>query len=124
MITQYKNIFINLQSIGESDFSEFAETVKERYNLYLVSNQDIAADLPFTAKFIGAEMGCRLPSLEIFDKALEAIGGKPSECMFIDSDIKNIHSAEEVGMSPILFYSGNGYYDMTVHSFKELINLI
>jgi len=126
MIAQYTHIFINLQGINydKADFCQFADSVKEKYKLCLISNQDTDADFSFFAKFIGEEMGFRLPSLAIFDKAVEILGCKPAECMYVDSDIKNIHSAEEVGMSPILFYNGEGYYDTTVYSFSELNNFI
>ena len=125
MITQYKNIFLSLKKgFDYADFLEFAQGIKGRYNLYLIANEDIDTPVPFDKKFIGAEMGLKLPSLAIFDKAIEQTGCLPAECIYVDGDLANIHSAEEVGMAPILLYNGNGYYDTTIYSFSELLNFI
>ncbi len=143
MIKQYKNIFIELYGVvvkepEESDlftlnegFTEFAEAIKDKYDLYLISNDDtckhkditdrLGLDGYFKERFIGSEMDCKKPRFEIFDKALEIIGAAPAECIFVDCDIKSILAAEEVGMSPIMFYrDGDRFYDSTVYNFDEL----
>ena len=50
MITQYKNIFLNLKNgFDLEDFLEFAQGIKGRYNLYLIANEDIGCAYPMAA---------------------------------------------------------------------------
>ena len=119
----------------DKGFIEFAEKVKDKYDLVLLSN-DISdrsryitefygLDKYFKHKIISADLKCRKPQLEIFDKALEIVRKRPAECMFIDISVKNLIAAEEVGIAPILFNRDNDhYYGMVVENFEELYNLI
>lgn len=119
----------------DSGFIEFAEKVKDKYELVLLSN-DIAEwseyicekfglNKYFAHKTVSASVKCRKPELKIYDLTLEAIGKSPYECIFVDNNVKNLHSAEEVGIAPILFDRENEHYDgMTVYSFKELLGII
>ena len=119
----------------DKGFIEFAEKVKDKYDLVLLSN-DISdwsryitefygLDKYFKHKIISADLKCRKPQLEIFDKALEITKKRPAECMFIDNSVNNLVAAEEVGISPILFNRDNKhYYGMVVDDFNQLYNLI
>lgn len=119
----------------DKGFIQFAELVKDKYELVLLSN-DIAEwsehitafhgiDKYFSHKIISANVKCRKPSLEIFDKTLEVIKRSPAECIFVDNSTKNLHSAEEVGMSAVLFNRDNEHFDgAEVYSFDELYRLI
>ncbi len=119
----------------DKGFIEFAEKVKDKYDLVLLSNdvsdwsryitEFYGLDKYFKHKIISADLKCRKPELEIFDKALEIVGKRPAECMFIDNGVKNLVAAEEVGIAPILFNRDNDhYYGMVVENFEELYNLI
>lgn len=116
-------------------FIDFAERVKDKYELVLVSNdvsewssyitEYYGLDKYFKHKIVSADVKCRKPDLAIFDKTLEIIGKTASECIFVDNSAKNAVAAEEVGISPILFNrDGEHYYGATVDSFEELCSLI
>lgn len=119
----------------DEGFIDFAEKIKGKYDLVLLSNdlsdwskyitEFYGLDKYFKHKIISADVKCRKPNLEIFDKALEMIGKKPAECMFIDNSVKNLVAAEEVGIAPILFNRDKThFYGMTVEDFNELYSLI
>lgn len=127
--------YIETRLTLDQDFIEFAEKVKGKYELVLLSN-DISGwskyitefyglDKYFNHKIISSEIKLCKPDLAFFDKALEMIGKTAHECMFIDNNTKNLLAAEEVGISPILFNRNNQhYYGMVVNDFSELCNLI
>ncbi|MBR5858644.1 MAG: HAD-IA family hydrolase [Clostridia bacterium] len=119
----------------DSGFIDFAEKIKGKYDLVLLSNdvsewsryitEKLGLDKYFIHKTISAEVKCRKPDLRIYDLTLEAIGRSPYECMFVDNNAANLRAAEEVGIAPILFERENEHYDgMTVYSFDELYNVI
>lgn len=116
-------------------FVRFAEAVKDKYDLVLLSNdvsewsrfivEHHGIDKYFMHRTVSAEVGCRKPDLKIYDLTLEAIGRSPAECLFIDNNVDNLIAAEEVGISPILFNrDGLEFCGMTVESFDELLSLI
>ena len=128
---QYLDKYLSL----DNGFLDFAEKVKDKYELVLLSNdvsewssyitQKFGLDKYFSHKIISADVKCRKPDLQMFDLALEKIGKSPYECMFVDNTVENLLSAEEVGISPILFNRDNShYYGACVCSFEELGNLI
>ncbi len=119
----------------DSGFIDFAERVKDKYELVLLSNdvsewseyicEKFGLNKYFRHKTVSAEVKCRKPSLEIYDLTLDKINRSPYECMFIDNNAQNLVAAEEVGISPILFNRDNEhYYGMTVYSFSELYGMI
>lgn len=119
----------------DSGFIDFAERVKDKYELVLLSNdvsewstyitEKFGLNKYFAHKTVSSELNCRKPDLKIYDLTLEAIKRSPYECMFVDNNVQNLVAAEEVGISPILFNRENEhYYGMTVYSFDELLNII
>ena len=148
MICQYDTVIIDLCSVtykliekGGSasdvlkDFSNFAHRINGKYRLILLSNeshQSINAMLCLNgedklfAKIISAEdVSHKKPGLEIFDATLEIIQRKPSQCIFIDTQVKNLLFAEEVGISALLFNTdGENFDGMSVCSFNELFDII
>jgi putative hydrolase of the HAD superfamily len=56
----------------------------------------------FDAVVISAEVGMRKPESRIFQLAIEQIGLRPEECVFIDDIEENIVAAEAVGMVGVL----------------------
>lgn len=119
----------------DKGFIDFAERIKGKYDLVLLSN-DVSEWSEYTVKHFGiekyfshrtvsADVKCRKPDLKIFDLTLEAIGKAPSECIFIDNDVKNLLAAEEVGISAVLFNRDGAHFDgATVETFGELCDLI
>ncbi|MBQ3230094.1 MAG: HAD-IA family hydrolase [Clostridia bacterium] len=119
----------------DKGFIPFAERVKDKYELVLLSNdvsewsehitKHFGLDKYFSHKIISANLKCRKPELEIYDKTLELIGRSAAECIFVDNSVKNLHSAEEVGMSAILFNRDNEHFEGTVvYNFDELLGYI
>ncbi len=116
-------------------FIKFAETVKDKYDIVLLSN-DVSEwskyiteyhglNKYFKDKIVSADVKCRKPDLKIFDLTLEHIKKSPAECIFIDNNVQNLLSAEEVGISPILFNRDNEHFEgLTVYSFEELIDYL
>ena len=115
----------------DPEFVSFAERVKDKYNLVLLSNdisewselivRNFGIEKYFSQRIVSADVKCRKPSLEIYDYTLEKIKASPAECIFIDNDVKNLLAAEEVGISAVLFNRDNVHFDgAVVESFSEI----
>lgn len=119
----------------DKGFIPFAEKVKDKYELVLLSNdvsewseyltEFYGLDKYFSHKVVSGDIKLRKPEPAIYDKTLEIIGKSASECIFVDNSVKNLLSAEAVGMSAILFNRDNDRFDgATVYDFDELFGLI
>lgn len=119
----------------DEGFIDFAEQIKDKYDLVLLSNDVgewsrhitsyFGIDKYFKDRIISSEVKCRKPDFKIYDTALEKIGKKPQECIFIDNKPENLLAAEEVGIAPIHFNRDGGHYcGMTVFCFEELTDLL
>ena len=119
----------------DAGFTRFAEAVKGRYDLVLLSNDLVEwsdyickkhdLDKYFKDKIISASVKCVKPQLKMFDLALERINRSPYECIFVDNKAENLLAAEEVGIAPFLFdRGGEHYYGASVSSFDELLSYI
>ncbi len=86
------------------------QRLREKYPLYLLSNINELhhrAILPecaplfeiFENKFFSYQLGMRKPDAEIYEAALQSIGYKPSETLFIDDAPQNIASARQQGIA-------------------------
>ncbi len=128
---QYLDKYLTL----DSGFTDFAEKVKDRYELVLLSNdvsewssfitRKFGLDKYFSHKIISADVKCRKPELRMYDLTLDKIGRSAYECIFIDNTVENLLGAEEVGISPVLFNrDGSHYYGASVCTFDELGSLI
>ena len=119
----------------DNGFIDFAERIKGKYELVLLSNdlsewseyivRHFGIEKYFSRRFVSADVKCSKPDLKIYDLTLEAIGKAPSECIFIDNGVKNLLAAEEVGISAVLFNRDGSHFDgATVETFDELCSLI
>ena len=127
----YINNFLTL----DPGFREFAEKYYRQYNFVLLSN-DVAEwsawitehhdlDQYFTYKIVSGDVKCRKPDRKIYEIALEKTGKKPEECCFVDNSVKNLITAAELGIEPILFNrDGEEYTGTIVNSFAELADLL
>lgn len=87
--------------------------LSQKYRIGLLSNssalmvRDILADnnlmAYFTVLTISSEVGCLKPSKEIFTIALEKLGAKPQEVVFIDDRQEHVEGALALGIDSILF---------------------
>ena len=90
----------------------FVRSLKPKYKTGLISNawgglrQYILRekiDEAFDAIVISAEVGAAKPSAKIYQIALDQLGVKPKEALFVDDFIENIEACEKLGMQGIHF---------------------
>jgi SAM-dependent methyltransferase len=121
MYCGWENFYDPKRGIAEFRLSVFEECEDGRYE----RTDAVQREKYFSHRTVSADVKCRKPDLKIFDLTLEAIGKAPSECIFIDNDVKNLLAAEEVGISAVLFNRDGAHFDgATVETFGELCDLI
>lgn len=119
----------------DNSFYIFAEQVKHKYNLALLSNDvsdwskhitehyKLNAYLPI--KIVSADVHCRKPDARIYEIALERLGTPANECIFIDNSVVNLQVASSFGIRTILFNRDGEEYDgEVVYSFEELMGIL
>lgn len=91
---------------------QFVKSLKPKYKTGLISNawsglrQYILRekiDDAFDSIVISAEVGAAKPSAKIYQIALDQLGVKPKEALFVDDFIENIEACEKLGMKGIHF---------------------
>lgn len=91
---------------------QFVKSLKPKYKTGLISNawsglrQYILRekiDDAFDSIVISAEVGAVKPSAKIYQIALDQLGVKPKEALFVDDFIENIEACEKLGMKGIHF---------------------
>lgn len=98
-----------------NDVSEWSAYITEHYGLNRF----------FREKIVSGDVKCRKPDRKIYEIALEKAGKKPEECCFVDNSVKNLITAAELGIEPILFNrDGEEYTGTIVNSFAELADLL
>lgn len=112
-------------------FRSFAERVKNKYDLVLLSNDvfewsEFLSDYYkindfFTMKIVSGAIHYRKPQIEIFTYAMEQLKCSAEDCIFVDNSVKNLDAAERLGMVPVLFNRDKEDYDgIVVNNFGEL----
>ena len=119
----------------DAGFLPCAKTLKNRYGIALLSN-DVAEWSRFLrayhgiehlidAAFVSGDLGVRKPDPRIYNIALESIGAKPSECIYIDDYPERVDAARKLGICSILFNrAGHDYSGLRVESFGQLMRLM
>ena len=119
----------------DAGFVLFAERLAGQYEFVLLSN-DVSEwsayitefhglDKYFTHKIVSGDVKCRKPDKKIYELALERIGKKPEECLFIDNTAKNLLVAQDLGIVPVMFdRDKEEYAGVKVNSFEELSRII
>ena len=119
----------------DDGFIPFAEKFAGQYEFVLLSN-DVSEwsayiteyhglDKYFTHKIVSGDVKCRKPYKKIYELALERIGKKPEECLFIDNTGKNLLVAQELGIVPVMFdRDKEEYAGIKVNTFEELAQVI
>jgi len=111
---QYKSVqkeFFGGDVIDRS-LLEFLRSLKPGYKVGAISNawgglrayleREKIADV-FDAIVISAEVGAVKPAKKIYQTALDQLGVKPHEAVFVDDFIENIEACEKLGMKGIHF---------------------
>ncbi|MDD5162723.1 MAG: HAD-IA family hydrolase [Candidatus ainarchaeum sp.] len=88
--------------------------LKKNYRLGMISNSDPVNFpnhlkkgwlKPFEVLVLSHELGILKPEKEIYEIAIQKLGLKPEECLFIDDQEKCIETAQKLGMKAIWFRS-------------------
>ena len=119
----------------DSSFIAFAEKYYQTYDFVLLST-DVSEwsayitefhglDKYFTHKIVSGDVKCRKPDKKIYEIALERIGKKPEECLFIDNTAKNLLVAQDLGIVPVMYDRDKEEYEgIKINSFEELAQVI
>jgi len=117
------------------EFLSCAKALKNRYGIALLSN-DVSEwsrylrgyhgiEPLIDAAFISGDLGVRKPDPRIYSTALETLGARPSECVYIDDYPERVEAARELGICSILFNrAGHDYSGLRIKSFGQLMRLL
>lgn len=119
----------------DKEFVPFAKKAALKYEMVLLSNDvwewsEYITELYglngfFAEKFVSGKIHMRKPSAEIFEHCLVVLGRSGEECIFIDNSVKNLESAQEFGITPVLFNRDGEEYDKTVvNNYGELAKIL
>lgn len=131
----YMKDYIENHLTLDAGFVPFAERFAGQYEFVLLSNdvsewsayitEHHGLDKYFSHKIVSGDVKCRKPERKIYELALERIGKKPEECLFIDNTVKNLLVAQELGIVPVLFdRDKEEYTGVKVNTFEELAQVI
>lgn len=91
---------------------DIVKKLQRNYKIYLFSNTTEMSHIHnkktriydfFDDIFLSFKMNMKKPDKVIYKKVISVIKFKPSDCLFIDDDLKNLIPAEQLGMKTILF---------------------
>jgi len=113
---EFFNMFNSIFDSLNYKLLDFIKKIKQdkKYKVFALSNTNplhvvfLAKNIidfreHFNQVFYSYELGMIKPDLKIFLYVLEHINYKPSECIFIDDNRKNVKVAEQIGMVGIQF---------------------
>lgn len=126
--------YLDTVEINEA-FYKFAEQIRKRFKLALISNDSSEWSRFFREKFslnqyfdvisISGDLKIKKPDPGIFQLTVEKLGCEAGDCVYIDDRRYNLEAAQTLGMDVILFNSRNVPYDgKTVRDFGELADLL
>jgi len=119
----------------DDGFARAAQLLRKNFRFALLSN-DVAEwsdalcglhrlDALFPVRVVSGRVGCRKPEPAIFQIALDRLETSPEDCIFIDNSVKNLMTAKDMGMLPVLFNrDGESYEGLAVDTFEELTGLL
>ena len=102
-----------IYSFVNFDLLRIIEQIKKKYNLFVLSNacpeienkvvkDNIYVHL-FDKIYFSHNIGFKKPEKEAYLHITENNEVSPEECLFIDNDMKNIISAQDIGINSILY---------------------
>lgn len=107
----FDEIYAASSSIDPS-LVDIASTLKSKYQISLLSNASSALRgkldeeglIPlFSDIVISSEIGVGKPDIEIFEIALQRLGAKAEQVVFIDDNPHNIEASSSIGIKSILY---------------------
>lgn len=128
---RYLNGYLTL----DREVLDFLKNYKNKCRIVLLSNDVADWNRYIMEKYglnqyvdkviVSANVGYRKPDKTIFEIALGEIKEEPSDCIFVDNSVANLHTAGELGIKPILFNRDHAEYNgLQVQSFMELGEVI
>lgn len=100
---------------------DFIHKVKPKYRLACISNtnelhyDNWLADYSILSEietfFPSHEVGMRKPDLKIFQHAIESLGIKAEEALFIDDMPENVEAARQAGLKAVVFQDKNVFLE-------------
>jgi epoxide hydrolase-like predicted phosphatase len=112
----------------DTDLVDFIRALKPRLKIGIISNawSQIADSLvewgiddAFEVVVGSGDVGIMKPDARIFQIALERLGVEPSEAVFVDDFIQNVHGAQALGIAAILFQSR----EQVIRELEQLLEL-
>jgi len=113
---------------------KFLESLKEHYQLYLLSNtnaihyeiyinqfsKNFGYDFNslFEKTFWSFQIGMRKPDQEIFDHVKTEFGGDPARMLFVDDTLENIRASQHAGMPAYWLKPGEKLSDLFRDDFR------
>lgn len=103
------------------DMVSLVNRLRENYKVVLLTNQNSFAHDAFDKKFglagifddqiVSGKVGAKKPEAKYFDLALQKLGAKPKDIIFIDDDRMNVDAAKKKGIKAIQFSSASKLAD-------------
>ena len=105
----------------DKDKAEYLNRLKERYPLYMLTNNNeiswarfleifrrdgIPIEDTFKESFVSCRMGVLKPNPAIYRQMLDSIGLKPEEILYIDDSPSNAKAASRLGMRGLWYQVG------------------
>jgi putative hydrolase of the HAD superfamily len=103
-----------------NDVSEWSKHLRERFGL---------GDL-FGAVAISGDLGLRKPDRRIFEVLFDRMQADPSDCVFVDDNLKNLSAASDIGLRTVWFrrtvlaLQSEYSPDAQIRSFLELPSVV
>jgi len=99
----------------DADLAQFMQTLRPRYKVGILSNAWSDARAVLNQKFdldsyvddaiYSAEVKLAKPDVRIFQLALERLGVRAEEAVFVDDVLENVQAAQSLGMKGVQFKS-------------------
>lgn len=126
------------EGILAPDFKQVIETLKQKFQLGIISNDVMEWSKNLLDKFdikkyfdlilISGDIKIRKPDNGIFQEFIELSHSIPKECVFVDDCLENLKTASELGMHSIRFVKGENKVsfcsEFEVSSFSELVQIL
>ena len=134
-ISEIEKNYLEKSFTLDEGFRPCARNLKNRYGIALLSN-DVSEwskqlrsfhniEPLIDAAFISGDLGVRKPDPKIYNMALETLGARPNECIFVDDFPERVDAAREQGLGSILFNrEGHNYNGLQIRSFGQLERLL
>lgn len=112
----------------DTDLVDFIRALKARFKIGIISNAwsqieeslvEWGIDDAFEVVVGSGDVGIMKPDPRIFQIALERLGVEPSEAVFVDDFIQNVHGAQALGIAAIHFQGR----EQVIQALEQLLDL-